>query len=196
MQVTFKLTPIQIKVAKEIVAKVGKETIKNREGDDRSVFCGNLLGYMPTHPCFNEDQDLHFEISEGTVTYNGQRHPLHKDGGMGVLREIAGGDIRRLKVVNYDTTDKRLRWHETMDDFLWSRATMEQLLKSPLFGHKVKLWSEQLLLANVPGAQRLGFTQRHLDLMVEGKERQIQAELDSSQVKFLRVVAGYWRAVA
>lgn len=118
MKVAFKLTEEQILIANnirsELVAEFGKE-----EGYH---FLGNINpqevdGNFPV----NTNQYLHVEGDK--LTYEGERCPLQQDGGLKTLLRIAGGNLDVLEVVEYQTSDKRLKWHETLYDYIVERST-------------------------------------------------------------------------
>lgn len=120
MKVSFKLNSTQLSIAQAIVSKVEAGSTD----DERSVWCGNVLGEQWKTPCFNTDQDL--ELKGDILTYEGQRHPLLQDGAFDLLTEIAGGNALKLKVVSYETSDKRLAWHQTLSEYMWSQATWSE----------------------------------------------------------------------
>lgn len=142
MQVTFKLTTAQVTTAAAIIARyVREEEERNAileasgwEKDDIEVEMldlGNLLPGLPAslHSCFNRNQHLMLNQDAGTVHYKGERYPLAQDGGLRVLKEIADGDISTLRVVGYETSDKRLQWFETLEDYILQRSTQEEFLE-------------------------------------------------------------------
>ena len=142
MQVTFKLTAAQLATATTIIARYVREeeernAILEASGWGRSVTSesmidlGNLLPVvqadLPT--CFNFNQNLELNQDAMTIHYKGERYPLAQDGGLRVLKEIADGDISTLRVVGYETSDKRLQWFETLEDYILQRSTQEEFLE-------------------------------------------------------------------
>ena len=98
-----------------------------------------------SHCCFNPDQSLSLEGD--VLTFSGQRCPFGQDGSlsvfraalMGVERPVEDGAAKEwyeesrecftdAKLVAYESSDSRLYWWETLDQYLATRATEEELL--------------------------------------------------------------------
>jgi hypothetical protein len=105
-------------------------------------------------PCYNNDQG--FTLEGNLLTYSGQRHPLQQDGGLELLAALAGywspvgepfpyyeewkasrraafraaveDSWSRLKVVSYETSDKRLAWWETTESRMAARGSLVEWL--------------------------------------------------------------------
>ena len=148
MKIVFKLNKKQFANARVIVDEVAKI-----DGDEDSYFCGNLIGWAGHSFSFNPRQCLELDLKSATVTYVGERHPLNQDGGLVTLLRIGTGfepekenspkfsfhkklsDAKAsswdfLEVVSYETSDTRLHWWETTNDFVWERATLDQWVSS------------------------------------------------------------------
>ena len=97
------------------------------------------------HCGFNPDQSLSLEGN--VLSFTGQRCPFGQDGSLSVFRAALMGVERPVeassskewheestycfidaKLVAYESSDSRLRWWETLDHYLASRATTEELL--------------------------------------------------------------------
>lgn len=132
MKVTFKLTREQAIRAQAIVHKTAfvlKKELDNTEPGDKPYFfgSGNML-VVCDHYNVNKSQMLDYNPAKGTVTFEGHRHALVTDGAMVNLSEAAGGDLTALNVVECVTTDKRLQWFETLQDYLnGSKATLKDV---------------------------------------------------------------------
>lgn len=94
---------------------------KEKEECETECF-GNAFTTIVHEFNFNRNQLLNFNESENTLTFVGERHPLAQDGGLDIIKQIAGGDLTDLKVVEYQTSDNRLHWHETLSDYMFTRA--------------------------------------------------------------------------
>lgn len=137
MRVVFRLNAEQLSIAKKIAAEVAAIVIAEPEPEE--YWCGNLLGWMGHSFSFNPNQKL---VLEGNlVIYQGERSPLVEDGGLTVLYRIAAGvvpefpghsdqyhlrkgwyeaqteAIKKLKVLSYKTTDRKLSWWQTKADW-------------------------------------------------------------------------------
>lgn len=129
MQVTFKLTAAQLATAAAIIARTAWEE-KENDAYEEMINLGNLLSEIPKKTiCFNFNQHLEVNQDAMTIHYKGERYPLAQDGGLRVLKEIADGDISTLRVVGYETSDKRLQWFETLEDYILQRSTQEEFLE-------------------------------------------------------------------
>lgn len=141
MQVVFKLTAAQALIATALVAKPNPFPVNGEDDEPHyTVDCGNVLGHVWAHPCFNEDQNLEFNPDARTLTYTGQRHPLVVDGALAAIKEIAGGDLSALRMVKYETSDKRLRWYETLESYISDRGTADERYEYSL--KKLKVWGD------------------------------------------------------
>lgn len=87
----------------------------------------------PSHCCGNPAQEWILRVDKAELEYVGQRHPLHQDGSLAfVLRAVwpfAVSDhitYPRMKVLRYETSDKRLKWWETLDSYLNTRASLAE----------------------------------------------------------------------
>ena len=98
MKVTFKLTLVQVIAFKKALP----------------IYLENIESFKNSSYPFNNDQNL--EIKGSLLTYKGQRCPFVQDGGLELVRSL--GD---LEVVQYETSDERLNWDETMASAIKSR---------------------------------------------------------------------------
>ena len=115
MKVTFALNLVQMARARAMIVVSGQPDLlwEIHENGERN-------------PCFNSDQSM--RLDGDRLTYSGQRHPLRRDGGIKILAEIAGHNPRELSVISYETTDVRLLWWETLDEYLREKATKEEVI--------------------------------------------------------------------
>ena len=69
------------------------------------------------------------------LTYTGERHPLQQDGALALIRAALAAESPHLHgdalldsavVHSYTTSDKRLKWHETLVDYLENRSTVAE----------------------------------------------------------------------
>lgn len=144
MIVSFKLNKEQLIRAQQRVQTAPKE-----QEDTKAFYCGNLLGYQEDHG-FSWNGDQHLNLDGDVVTYTGQRCPMWQDGSAAILWEIATGDAKEyysyalenrgqwdkdcreslstLKVVKYETSDARLEWIDTLDLYLNTKGTIDDIL--------------------------------------------------------------------
>jgi hypothetical protein len=123
MQITFKLTAAQNQIAAAV-----RQNLLNL-ADEWDEFFGNLL-LQQVHPCTNTDQSLDWNGDARTLTYKGQRHPLVQYGALTTIRKICRNNPH---VVDYQTSDKRLHWYETLSDYLWYRGTAEECIEAGVY---------------------------------------------------------------
>lgn len=196
MKVVFKLTNEQAKVANSVAAQVNNDV----SVDPADIYCGNLLGYMYNHQNFNPNQRLQFNEDAATVEYHGERHPMIQDGAYNVLVEISGGDIKKLRVVHYETSDKRLQWHETLDSYLYSRAPLEETIKNlEVITSKFNfMWDfvyqpedrEVFATSIAEYTHRHGVMKNHILMAIDHQDRRLAAELNKDQMALLRAIRG------
>lgn len=98
MKVTFKLTSAQVSTFKKALV----------------VYLENIETFKNSSYPFNNDQKFHLKGS--SLTYTGQRCPFVQDGGLELVRSLG-----ELEVVQYETSDERLNWDETMASAIESR---------------------------------------------------------------------------
>lgn len=134
MKVVFKLTPVQLEIATGIKADVeerGRRLESNEEYTPHGGKLGshgNMLETTCSHPGLN--QNFWLNLEGNLLTFEGERHPFQKDGAFGVILEIFGScETAEAAIVSYTTSDKRLAWHETLEDFIYHRASLEEILQ-------------------------------------------------------------------
>lgn len=147
MKVVFKLNAEQLSRAQEICERVAKEneglvfelesprpkSYYDSAKKLRFYFRGNMLPCQADEFNYNKDQNL--SLSDNILTYTGQRCPLWDDGGIEVLKEIAFGEIEELEVVEYDTSDCKMLWHDTASSYIRRKAKCPKTLLSLLLKH-------------------------------------------------------------
>jgi len=147
---------------------------------------GNLHAPYDHAFCFNPDQALN--LVGGQVVYEGQRHPLQQDGGLDVLVEIAGytslkeafaDKFGRLKVVEYQTSDKRLVWYETLSD--WEKREEDRILSSGSWGEVLSTMLSTRREVEIPS--RFPQKQRLYGLLASGDIRKASAEFSSAEIR-------------
>lgn len=122
MQVIFKLNQAQLVRATVIANTFG-------EPSEWTLASGSEMLHEPhEHCCLNTDQALVLNRYAGTMTYTGQRHPFIQDGAYDVVCAILGGEAA-ANVIYYETSDKRLRWNETLDGYCYRAGSLEECLK-------------------------------------------------------------------
>jgi hypothetical protein len=185
MQVTFKLPSFQATRALYLVSIHANNDILQND----TYWAGDLIGLMDVHPALNQDQFLDYDKSARTVSYKGQRHPLHQDGGLGALHYIATGKtshrpeigdwIKTLDVRSYTTSDRKLRWYETLDSYIHTRASQDELV-----AHFVKNgWTEK----SGPAIERFEELNLAIRALLNGKsEAAMAASFDAKSVRQAR----------
>lgn len=130
MRIYFKLTDEQTRRATEFATPYIPAPQLNRR------YCGNLLPAQVVGPHFNADQKLN--VCGNYLMYEGQRHPLHQDGGLNVIADIAGypavadglrDGFSKLEVYLYETSTQQLEWYETLGSYMITRASDAEMLK-------------------------------------------------------------------
>ena len=118
MKIVFKLTEEQILTANiissELVAEFGE--------DENYEWLGNMNPQpVQQSQCINVNQYL--QLEDDTLTYEGERCPFTQDGSFKTVLRIAAGVLDNLQVVQYETSDKRLKWYETLYEYIVERGT-------------------------------------------------------------------------
>ena len=113
MKITFRLNAAQQSRGDHCVSRSSANA-----DESNCVWVGNVAGWVWDHTSFNHNQDLSLEGDR--LTYKGERCPFLFDGLYELVKEILGDDP--VKIVEYVTSDARLRWDENLDAFLWNRA--------------------------------------------------------------------------
>lgn len=125
MQVVFKLNQAQLTRAIVVATRFEEPS----EVSSWALATGNELLHEPFEHCrLNPDQCLTLDRFKGTMTYKGQRHPFIQDGAYSTVCAILGGGTA-ANVIYYETSDKRLKWNETLDSYCYQRGTLEECLK-------------------------------------------------------------------
>ena len=140
-------------LAEKLVAlKAKKEAIASEllAGEYEITFAAGNCWQVTDHPSANDDVSL--VLTGNILTFQGQRCPLIQDGCIERIFEIAGfqkpADHRNtdefrqwyksccqqlpevLRVVEYQTSDRRLAWYESLDGYMRSgKPSLEEILE-------------------------------------------------------------------
>ena len=183
MKVVLKLTKEQSLRARQIAAR--NDAAK---GEDDEVWAGNLLGWQHDHQSFNSDQCL--EVEGSTLQYVGQRCPFWADGASVVLFFVLigrqpeqGEDLKGVfslaRVADYETSDARLEWWETLDTYLRNRAPLCEVLEALKMGKLEAQWVN---------LDRLKL-RRPVDLVSNGNVALASAELTRDEMRAANLIA-------
>lgn len=95
---------------------------------------GNL--HLLEEGCFiNPAQSV--DLVGGRLVVEGERCPLVQDGALSTVAKIAGyasekeahsDEWAKLEVHSYKTSDRRLRWYETLSAYIYRAASLEEML--------------------------------------------------------------------
>lgn len=135
MKVVFKLTPAQLEIATGIKddvtereRRLEKELEEYTPHGGKLGSHGNMLETTCSHPGLN--QNFWLNLEGNLLSFEGERHPLQKDGALSVILEVFGScEIAASAIVAYTTSDRRLAWHETLEDYLYHRGSLEEILQ-------------------------------------------------------------------
>lgn len=118
MKVVFRLTAVQHVRAEQRMASIAADMASmSAEELEGSYLVGNLMPPIWRHCCSNTDAWLEYDPATRLCAYQGQRGPFRQDGFMSVLRSILGSE-EAPEVVSYTTADSRLRWDQTLQDYV------------------------------------------------------------------------------
>ena len=201
MKVTFKLNAAQAVRAECAVAEATARYLVEMEKpvDDRMdvMAYGNALTLW-SHRCFNHNQWLEFNQANNTLTYEGERHPLKQDGGLDIIEKIANGDLFDLKVIEYQTSDNRLHWHETLYSYMFSRSDPAEFFeysKKEFGKYPDFLMNQGYLPQFVVRCHELleqhGLLQCLRDIKRGKPEAQLRASWKPDELKLVRTIEGY-----
>ena len=126
MKAFFKLTASQIQAVKAIPVP------EYEEGD---IDCG--LYALRDHCALNPEQRVYLDGT--TLAVEGHRCALDQDGGFRLAESIVG---KNAVPVRYETSDKRLKWYETLDGYMARRATLHERIMY-VFKNK-RFWEDYL----------------------------------------------------
>jgi hypothetical protein len=141
-------------------------TLKVSQSTIRNLLYLNQGGGLETwvedndHACFNTDQNLSFDPVARTVTYHGQRCPFWQDGLATLLGEAMTGlkpgtrehhiavdkAFQDAEVLEYQTSDSRLYWWDTLESYLSTRAPLAEAVSEA-----VRLAKREELANHRPG---------------------------------------------
>jgi len=149
MKVTFKMT--------SAIAEAIKSFTGAREGDVLTPPAG--LQYV------NYSQKV--TVSGDFLTFEGERNALWGDELAPIMRAAVGGSPLR-----YETSDRRLEWYETLDDYMNKRASLGEALEYFRQGHcmpntLLNLLGVSELLQNWPSRAYAQYTAKELNLARE-----------------------------
>jgi len=117
MKAIFKLNNAQISTATAMTAEVADAICYDKENDlDPWVECGVYL--LDDQQYTNLNQSV--RLVGKTLVIEGERCALAHDGGFKAAIEILGTADAVPAV--YQTSDKRLFWHETLDGYIYTRG--------------------------------------------------------------------------
>ena len=152
---------------------------------------GNL---NPIYEPQRRNTNQFLELVGEMVTYEGERYPLVEDGALAVLLKIAGyakneeaavDALARLRVVNYKTSDRRLRWFETLDQYITRAGTLEEIVayleKHPSGNEHTAAWA---IRARFPEMVRV------INGLI-AKDRRVHAEFSLAEIRPGRKFAKY-----
>ena len=139
--------------AQKAVTELYNQVAEGDHSEETQCLLNNYLRYLNCASCenkgnlwspynhdpnvFNPNQQLDLIADE--VCYEGERHPMIEDGAIRVISEIAGysdlvsafkDKFSRLKVVYYNTSDKRLNWWNTLSSWLKYEASWNDWVSS------------------------------------------------------------------
>jgi hypothetical protein len=179
-----------------VTLKVSQSTIQN-------LLSLNQEGILETwvedndHSSFNPDQRLDFNVEARTVTYTGQRCPLWQDGLASLLGEAMTGlkpgtrehhiavdkAFQDAEVLEYQTSDSRLTWWETLEPYLSTRAPL------------VEAVAEAVRLAKREGWESPRTALAHFGPRMESIVRAATLDPTLANAEFDRETLGYGRAL-
>lgn len=178
MQVSFNVKLRHVKTIKAIMEYANKRVIDaqpyGEREDHRVVACGNL-NIQYKHLNWNQNQWLHFDEKKSLIVYKGERHPMQQDSALRTLEEIfEGKDYHNWEVVEYVTSDPRLKWYETLYQYISNRAPLAEVLEYLTLKEMYHVQLEPLVV-------RLGVTEVYKDILV-GKCDSILATIHEADV--------------
>ena len=154
MKAIFKLTPAQIKKALVMMAEVAECLRYEKEhysGYPQSFDCG--VYWLEDLQYTNPNQSV--RLVGKTLIVEGERCALAYDGGINAAIDILG--TADAVPVSYETSDKRLAWHETLSGYLYTRGSDAERIDY----HAQRAWSlesrDALALALVLENPRLAY---------------------------------------
>lgn len=120
MQVMFKLNDSQKYIAKSILDGVKSRNVNvpTDTADEKWFYAGNLIGWKLITEDTSVNQKLFLTPSGDFMRYEGDRRPLHKNGAIEIIKQIAGGDTKSLRYSHYETEDESLAWWQTTEEFI------------------------------------------------------------------------------
>jgi hypothetical protein len=167
MKAIFKLNNDQVVAAMLLAASVAADA------DAADLNCGIYAVHM--HCATNSNQSV--RLVDDTLIIEGERCALAADGGFEAAKSILRAG---QKPVEYITSDRRLRWDETLQSFMFSdRATRAEKM-GYLEDHPDR-WHVCHLFPELWGSIQL----------VETNYRAACAELDSDTMRLCRRII-YW----
>ena len=113
MEAIFKLTTAQIDKAAAMAAEVAEDCRDERGTLDAGVY------WVSTHACTNSNQSV--RLVGKTLIIEGERCALAYDGGFNAAIDILG--TADAVPIFYETSDKRLFWHETLGGYISTRGS-------------------------------------------------------------------------
>lgn len=127
MKAVFKLTPEQIDRALE-AQDVTRTVLLEAGEDDKLIDCG--LYCVTDEPHTNTNQSVRLERG-GVLVVEGERCALAGDDGYEVAVCIVGEDAVPTR---YETSDPRLKWNETLAEYMKARAPLDARIAYVLAG--------------------------------------------------------------
>ena len=101
---------------------------------------------------FNQNTSQSFQYENNILMIAGERCAIINDGGLEIIALVAGYESQsagnadgwsKLQTVSYQSSEKNLRWYETMFDFLVARGSFDDLERVVLAG-RINLYNHDI----------------------------------------------------
>ncbi len=134
MKIVFKLNREQAARAAALVSRVAAEIAASVEWVEEYNSSWHLVEAGNLHAIYlqQNNSNQHLALDKWNyLTYRGERCPFVCDGARCNLMEILSGDrtsteYERFVPAEYETSDTRLMWWETLSDYMLTRATLPE----------------------------------------------------------------------
>jgi hypothetical protein len=165
MKAFFKLTLAQIEAIKAIPVPEYEEGYH--------IDCGMYV--LQDHCAVNPEQRVVIDWDDRpghtTLAVEGHRCALDQDGGFRIAESIVGKDAVPFR---YETSDKRLKWNETLGGYMMTRATLHERIMYVLNNDRV--W-EYYLPEYVPIVRALKTNERLASAQYTAEELRVGRRL-------------------
>lgn len=153
---------------------------------------------------YNPNQKIEINKQQNTITYTGERHPLHQDGILDFIAYCYGikypyttlgliNCVKNIKVLDYKTSDTRLYWYETLDYYIATRASASEVM-SYLSEHKQK-YSKELFIKLLDNQPNMKDINAAMKCFISNKSfTLINAEFDALTLKSARILYKYFKS--